>query len=83
MTGNEIRKENRAADSRSKLRVIPPVIVEPDLEMPGKMARIEFNHPPDTKVPALIYRDKVRNFNVVQWSEVAVDKQHLTQHPNL
>ena len=37
--GTDIRKENLAASSRLMSRVIPPVIVDPDLDIPGKIAR--------------------------------------------
>ena len=33
-----MRKEKRAAAGRSKFRVIPPVMVAPEREMPGKIA---------------------------------------------
>ena len=40
MTGMDIRNEKRAAEGRSRLRVIPPVIVAPDRDIPGNNAKI-------------------------------------------
>ena len=37
--GIAIKNENLPADLRSSLRAIPPAIVEPDLEIPGKIAK--------------------------------------------
>jgi hypothetical protein len=38
--GKEIKNEYLAEDSLSKSRSIPPAIVEPDREIPGKRAKI-------------------------------------------
>jgi hypothetical protein len=38
MIGIDIKKENLAAPSRSKFRNIPPVIVDPEREIPGNTA---------------------------------------------
>jgi hypothetical protein len=38
MMGMDMRKAKRAAAGRLKPRAIPPVIVDPEREMPGKMA---------------------------------------------
>ena len=37
MTGMYIKKENRAADCLSNLRNIPPLMVAPERDMPGKI----------------------------------------------
>ncbi len=39
MMGMDMRKAKRAAAGRSKLRVMPPVMVEPEREMPGKIEK--------------------------------------------
>ena len=39
ITGMDIRNENFAASSRFNFRKIPPAIVEPDLDTPGKIAK--------------------------------------------
>jgi hypothetical protein len=36
MTGTASKKEKRAAAGRSRWRVMPPVMVAPEREMPGK-----------------------------------------------
>ena len=40
VSGMDIKKEKRAADGLSKPLSMPPVIVAPDREMPGKIAKI-------------------------------------------
>lgn len=40
MTGIDIKNENLAASSLLSFRRIPPAIVEPDRDNPGKIARI-------------------------------------------
>lgn len=37
MMGMDIRNENRAAEVRSNLHSKPPVIVDPERDIPGKM----------------------------------------------
>lgn len=44
ITGTDIKNEKRAADGLSRLRIIPPVMVDPDREMPGKRD-ITWNNP--------------------------------------
>lgn len=39
ITGMDIRNENFAASSRFNLRNKPPAMVDPDLDMPGKIAK--------------------------------------------
>jgi hypothetical protein len=57
MAGIDMRKEKRAAEGLSNFRSIPPVMVDPDLETPGKREK-------DWKSPMIAASSHVSSFRV-------------------